>query len=169
MAWEPSGPGLSNLKDRDYFQNALATRQAYVSDGRAGARSATARSMPLVVISAPIMTTDGKVRGVLAASLNLEKFTNFGRDYATINRGRITILDRQNRVVYSNSHSYAFMQQLHKLVHASAQAKDAFFYYQKNAGSDRQLVVPPQFLRVPGRCLCSNPCLKSTAKSASTI
>lgn len=157
VAWEPSGPSLSNLKDRDYFQNALATRQAYVSDGRAGARSATARFMPLVVIAAPIMTTDGNVRGVLAASLNLEKFTNFGRDYATISRGRITILDRQNHFVYSNSPSYAFMQQLHKLVHTSAQAKDAFFYYQENAGSDRQLVVPATVLKSSWKVFVQQP------------
>src|SRR2546428_984748 len=85
IAWDPAVRGVSNLKDRDYFQKPLATHQPYVSDARAGRRIPAARqSSPLVVIAAPILGSDGTVKAVLAASLNLEKFKNFGRDYASI-------------------------------------------------------------------------------------
>jgi signal transduction histidine kinase/ActR/RegA family two-component response regulator len=147
IAWEPAGPSISNVKDRDYFQIPLTTGQPYVSDARAGRRVPNApQALPLVVISAPIRSNDGTVKAVLAASLNLTKFKNFGRDYASISRGTITILDRQNRVVYSSS-SYSFMQQLQKLVRSSSQSDGPFFHYRENASSAEQLVVPATVLK----------------------
>ena len=158
IAWEPAGPSPSILKDRDYVQIPVATRQAYVSDARAARRTASgAQALPLVVISAPILGSDGYVKAVLAASLNLDKFKNFGRDYASIRQATITILDRQDRVVYSNSVSYSFMQQLKNLVQSSSQLYTPFFYYRENAGSAQQLVVPATLLKSSWKVFVQQP------------
>jgi signal transduction histidine kinase/ActR/RegA family two-component response regulator len=156
IAWEPKGPGPTSLKDRDYFQAPLATGQPFVSDARQGQRNQATRGIPLVIMSAPIFDAGGRIKAVLAASLNLEKFKGFGRDYASIRHGAITILDRQNKVVYSNAPFYSFMQPLDRLVERSAQSAASFFYYRDGASSE-QLVVPETVMKSSWKVFVQQP------------
>ena len=141
ISWEPAGPGPRDLRDRDYIQTPLITGKPFVSDARGGRRGAST-AMPLVVISAPILDEAGRVMAVLAASLNLDKFRAFGRDYASIRQVNITILDRQDRVVYSNSGSYSFMEKLESLVKHGGQSQGRFFYYRATPAAPPSTACP---------------------------
>src|SRR5206468_10623026 len=122
IVWEPPGP-VPNLKNRDYFQNPMATRQTYIT-GVARTRRRSDQYEPLVVISLPVLDSNGNAKAVLAGSLDLRNFKNFGRDYATIRSASIVILDQADKVIYSNSYLFSPVDSLQKtqLVTSARQA-----------------------------------------------
>jgi len=143
IAWEPGGP-QTNIQDRDYFQHAVKTKQTYMSTPRLVRTSPTTPfNIPVVVISTPIFAPDGRMRAVLASSLNLDKFKNFGRDYEAIRQASIIITNEINSVVYSSSSEYSFNQPLQHspLVRSTLVAKQPFSYYQEKPSGTRYLAV----------------------------
>ncbi len=89
-----------NIADREYFQRAIAGDGPYVSDAFRGRGFG---NPPVVAISVPLADRAGRVRGILQGALDLERFRRFGSDFATLERARIVVVDRQARVVYSSS------------------------------------------------------------------
>ena len=65
--------GLPNVADRAYFQQALKTDQPVVSEPIIGKVSKS----PIVVISIPVLSPEGKVTGIIAGSLTLESTSLF--------------------------------------------------------------------------------------------
>jgi diguanylate cyclase (GGDEF)-like protein/PAS domain S-box-containing protein len=64
---------LPNIADRAYFQKALKTDQPVVSEPIVGKVS----NSPIVVISIPVLSSEGKVTGIIAGSLTLESTSLF--------------------------------------------------------------------------------------------
>lgn len=90
----PSRP--TSLADRSYFQRVVATGKPYVSGGLVGRASGE----PVVVVAVPTRTANGRVSGVLAASVRLKSV----RDRrATLDLGYagIEIVDRNGRLLLS--------------------------------------------------------------------
>ena len=87
-----------NVSDRDYFKQAVATKQLFVSDvflGRGLGREL------IVAISAPVLDRDGRVRLVVEGSLNLKRMAyEIGQTHSTNTRDLI-VTDRHNRIVCS--------------------------------------------------------------------
>jgi signal transduction histidine kinase/ActR/RegA family two-component response regulator len=143
VAWEPEGP-ITTLKDRDYFLKPLATGQTYVAPPRlVRSRPNAPVNSEIVLISTPIFRADGTLAAILACSLDLKKFKNFGRDYSTIRQASIVITNDLDHVIYSSSPSYSFNQSLEnsRLVQAASQSKERYFYYQENERAAAQLTV----------------------------
>jgi signal transduction histidine kinase/CheY-like chemotaxis protein len=143
IAWEPGGP-QSNLKDRDYFQKALATRQTYMTTPRLVRINPDAPlNIPVVVISTPVFSSDGGLRAILASSLNLDKFKNFGLDYATIRQAAIIIADANDHVIYSSASAYFFNQSLQnsQLIKSTVMAGHEVAQYQEKGSPAKYLVV----------------------------
>ena len=86
-----------NVADREYFQRALKTDQAVVSEPVSGKVS----QAPTLVIAFPVLTDDGKVRGVIAGSLQLRSsslFSNLGGN-AALEQVRVLVMDRAGVVL----------------------------------------------------------------------
>ncbi len=66
----------SNLKDRDYFQKVVSTGQPAVSNGL----MSKSTNKPIVVLAVPIFNDNGKVGGVLAATVTLDYLTQTCKD-----------------------------------------------------------------------------------------
>ena len=96
----------NSVADRDYFLNAKATREPYVSDvfqGRGFGEDV------IVALSSPILR-DGEFTGIYQASLNLNYFTMY--DDPKINTDlSFVVLDSQRRVIYATPETgYTFLQ-----------------------------------------------------------
>jgi signal transduction histidine kinase/DNA-binding response OmpR family regulator len=117
------------IGDREYFKQAVATRKPYISDVFPGRRS----NNPIVTISAPLFNREGELLGIVAGSLNLAKFQQFGQSYQTIKGAGIFVLDQHGRVIYSSQSAlYQALQSLTGsplLTSASQSAQQPFFYY----------------------------------------
>ena len=90
-------PGLPDIADREYFQQALKTDQLVVSKPLRGRVS----NNPVVFLVAPVLGADGATRGVLAGSLALRS-TRLFADLAGSNpndRSRLLVIDRAGVVL----------------------------------------------------------------------
>ena len=81
------------ISDREYFIDAVQTRQLAVSDVILGRLS----YVPIVTIAVPIFDAAGEVAGVAGGSLDLSKFERFVEDFRTLPDARITIVDQHDR------------------------------------------------------------------------
>lgn len=66
----------ANLKDRDYFQKVVSTGQPAVSNGL----MSKSTNKPIVVFAVPILDDNGKVGGVLDATVTLDYLTQTCKD-----------------------------------------------------------------------------------------
>ncbi len=89
---------VATMRDREYFLQTMADRRSYVSDVLVGRLSLR----PVVMITAPLFTRKGDLYGILAGSLKLSHFENFGQNYRNLKSAAILVLDQRNRVIYSN-------------------------------------------------------------------
>jgi signal transduction histidine kinase/ActR/RegA family two-component response regulator len=94
---DPSRPPIL-IRDRAYFQRTLATGQAQISDviwGRVA-------NQPIVTLTWPVHSGDGRIFGVLIGSLKLEALGHLGQSYPTLASAAIVISDGDDRVIYSS-------------------------------------------------------------------
>jgi signal transduction histidine kinase/CheY-like chemotaxis protein len=116
--------------DRQYYNDALRTRQLVISDVLVGRIS----NRPIVTIAMPLTESDGSVSGVIAGSIDLSKFQQFVEDYRTLPDAEMTIVDQHNRVIYTSARSgFAVQQDLggEALIRQSASSADGLFRYDR--------------------------------------
>ena len=97
----PPGTPLTDtgtMRDRDYYKKTVASRQSVISDVYIGRASL----QPTVAITAPLVASNGELFGVLAGSLRLSHFEEFGQEYRSLAGSEILIIDQSGRVIYSN-------------------------------------------------------------------
>jgi signal transduction histidine kinase len=90
----------TDLSDRIYFKETLASKRPYVSDVFMG------REMgidPILTLTAPILNKDGSVRGVLSGSLPCARFKDFGASLSSFKESEMVILDQQGRVIFASA------------------------------------------------------------------
>ncbi len=117
----------TDLSDRLYFRETLATRKPFVSDVFLGREMG---ADPIVTLTAPILNEDGSVRAVLSGSLRCARFTDFGNSLVSLKQNEMVILDQQRRVIFaSNGAPFKDMQPLNGnvLVTAAATASDGYY------------------------------------------
>jgi signal transduction histidine kinase/DNA-binding response OmpR family regulator len=116
------------ISDREYFMNAVRTRQLAVSDVILGRLS----YVPIITIAVPIFDAAGAVAGVAGGSLDLSKFDKFVEDFRSLPNARITVLDQHSRVIFTSGQtSFTALQSLalDPLVLAGAEARSGVFRY----------------------------------------
>src|ERR1700733_13364339 len=91
-------PDSATMRDREYFQRIQASRRAVISN----VFISRVFRQPTVAVAAPIFTGDGKLFGVIAATLDISPFEKITRTFGTLDQAGIFILDQQNRVICSN-------------------------------------------------------------------
>jgi signal transduction histidine kinase/ActR/RegA family two-component response regulator len=94
----PSAATLTPVTDRSYFQHVITTGTSYVSNVLLGRRS----EKPIVTVAAPLRR-GGATTGIVGASLDVSGFSRFGRDYSATRDFAITILDSEDRIIYSSA------------------------------------------------------------------
>jgi signal transduction histidine kinase/CheY-like chemotaxis protein/HPt (histidine-containing phosphotransfer) domain-containing protein len=86
------------VSDREYFINAVQTRQLAVSEVILGRLS----YVPIVTIAVPILDDIGQVAGVAGGSLDLSKFERFVEAFRSLSNAQITVLDQRSRVIFTS-------------------------------------------------------------------
>jgi hypothetical protein len=131
------------LSDREYFMDAVRTRQLAVSEVILGRLS----YVPIITIAVPIFDAAGAVSGVAAGSLDLSKFDKFVEDFRSLPNARITVLDQHSRVIFTSGETtFTALQSLaaDDLVLASAEAPGGVFRYARpiaNANESTRLAA----------------------------
>jgi signal transduction histidine kinase/ActR/RegA family two-component response regulator len=129
----------ANVADRNYIREPLSTGRPYISEIRKSLPLQGGLTVPIVMLSSPVLDASGRVRLILTGTLDVKKFKTFGQDYATIRRGSIIILDQHDRVIYSSASSYSALQFLAGSdLLKSANAPDQRFFYYSEAGSSQR-------------------------------
>jgi signal transduction histidine kinase/CheY-like chemotaxis protein/HPt (histidine-containing phosphotransfer) domain-containing protein len=116
------------ISDREYFINAVQTRQLAISEVILGRLS----YVPIVTIAVPIVDAAGSVVGVAGGSLDLSKFEQFVGGFRSLPNARITVLDQHGRVIFTSGPTiFTPFQSLaqDELVAASAKASGKAFQY----------------------------------------
>jgi signal transduction histidine kinase/DNA-binding response OmpR family regulator len=132
----PEAPGTERppIADRQYFRDAIATRNVTISDVIVGRRS----HVPIVTIAVPVISADGHILGVAGGSLDLSKFRRFVEGYRSLGDATITIVDQDARVILSSANSgYSVLQALDRdpLLLASTAATDGVFRYTRRSAN----------------------------------
>jgi signal transduction histidine kinase/ActR/RegA family two-component response regulator len=91
---------VRGVSDREYFRQAVVTRRTAVSDVVAS-RADTGAPIPAVVIASPYFDEHGELLGMACGILSLEYFTRLVKQNGSLPLLTITIVDRQNRVIYA--------------------------------------------------------------------
>jgi signal transduction histidine kinase/CheY-like chemotaxis protein/HPt (histidine-containing phosphotransfer) domain-containing protein len=116
------------VSDREYFMNAVRTKELAVSDVILGRLS----YVPIITIAVPILDAAGAVTGVAGGSLDLSKFDKFVEDFRSLPNARITVLDQHSRVIFTSGQtSFTALQnlELDPLVLGSAEAPAGVYRY----------------------------------------
>ncbi len=89
-----TGVTAANVSDREYFQQALATRVPYVSAGLIGKKS----RKPVVVVAIPTFDPSGRLTGVLTGGIRLG---SLGKSRQTDELGLqgLTVVDRNGQLI----------------------------------------------------------------------
>jgi signal transduction histidine kinase/DNA-binding response OmpR family regulator len=127
---QPPGVEPTRILDRQYFIDALKTRRLTISEVILGRRS----HVPIVTIAVPVVARHGGVVGVAGGSLDLSKFQRFLEEYQTLGDATVTILDKDDRVIYASASSgYTVLQSLAQdaIVKASPSAVNGVFRYSR--------------------------------------
>lgn len=88
-----------SVADRPYFRSAMSTNRPFLSDAFRGRGLGTDA---IVAVAAPIQRDDGTPVGIIEGSLDLSRFERFARGSRDRASGRLVIVDRGGRVVYSS-------------------------------------------------------------------
>jgi signal transduction histidine kinase/CheY-like chemotaxis protein len=117
------------ISDRSYFVDAMRLKRPVVSDVILGRVS----HVPIVTIAVPVPGPAGDAAGVVGGSLDLSKFDRFVDDLRTLTGAHITVLDQNNRVIYSSDKSrFAALQNVgQEALVSAASAGDGLFRYRR--------------------------------------
>jgi signal transduction histidine kinase/CheY-like chemotaxis protein/HPt (histidine-containing phosphotransfer) domain-containing protein len=116
------------IGDREYFINAVQSRQLAISDVILGRLS----YVPIVTIAVPVVDAAGNIAGVAGGSLDLSKFEQFVEGFRSLPNARITVVDQHARVIFTSGQtSFTPLQTLaqDELVVASANRSGSAFQY----------------------------------------
>ena len=91
-------PDSATMRDREYFKRILVSHRAEISE----VFISRVVRQPTVAVAAPLFEPDGKLFGVIAATLDLSLFEQFAQNFGTLDQAGIFVLDQQDRVIYSN-------------------------------------------------------------------
>jgi len=118
---------MPSITDREYFIEAMRSRQMAVSDVILGRLS----HVPIITIAVPRVHADGNVAGVAGGSLDLSKFERFAAGFRHLADVTITILDQHDRIIYTTAvGGFTPLQSLSEdpLVSTSTQAEPSGIY-----------------------------------------
>ncbi len=122
------------VSDREYFQRAVLSRKAVISEVVMSRADAT----PAVVVAAPYFTSTGDVAGVACGILELQSLAVLADQLRALPHATITILDQYNRVIYATAASgRAGLQDLTgtALIKSASGASSDVFSYQPSGSS----------------------------------
>ena len=122
------------ISDRQYFIDAVSSRQPVISDVILGRLS----HVPIITIAVPFFGPDGSVAGVVGGSLNLSTFEHYIKELRTLPDAQIAILDQHDRVIYaSDDAGFSALQSLAQepIVAAASAAQEGVFRYQRTLSS----------------------------------
>ena len=88
---------IDAVRDRSYFRIPATTGQSCVTDAFLGRGFG---ADPISAVSSPLFGTTGRFDGIVEASLDLSKLSEFQQAHELIKSGKILILDGQQHVVY---------------------------------------------------------------------
>jgi signal transduction histidine kinase len=125
----PTGRSLrgTDISDRQYFRETLASLRPYVSDVFISRELGTD---PIVSLTAPVLAPDGSLRAILYGSLRCSRFTDLGASLSSLGNSELVILDQQNRVIFASAGApFKPMQALSggSLLEGSQRSRDGFF------------------------------------------
>lgn len=123
----------TNVSDRDYFREVMATRQPFMSNAFLGR---TFGNTPIVAFAAPARLSGGHML-VVEGSLNLDSFAEIDRRYDTIESSPVVIEDAAHQVVYASPelHMTAMQDVSRSLIALNAkQSPDRAFHFQDQEG-----------------------------------
>jgi signal transduction histidine kinase/CheY-like chemotaxis protein/HPt (histidine-containing phosphotransfer) domain-containing protein len=86
------------IGDREYFINAVQTRQLAVSEVIMGRLS----YVPIVTIAVPYFDEAGQVAGVAGGSLDLSRFDQFVDGFRSLPHAQVTMVDQSSRVIFTS-------------------------------------------------------------------
>jgi len=89
-----------NFSDREWFQGVISTQSTYISDVFISAAS----NHPIIVISTPIFSNDGKIIGMWGGSLDLDYLTSFFNEVKKENSS-ILLIDENNTIIANTGYS----------------------------------------------------------------
>ncbi len=126
----------SNISDREYFKQTMATGQPYVSDVLASRQFMGAD--PIVVLTAPIRNADGSIRAIIHGSLRCARLKDFGENHTSLKQSETVLLDRQNRVIFASPGApFQPLETLTRsvLLTAASQTHDGFYRWTRRPDS----------------------------------
>ncbi|HEX7138933.1 MAG TPA: cache domain-containing protein, partial [Vicinamibacterales bacterium] len=138
-----SGDAVPTIADRQYFKDAMTTRKTAISEVIIG----RVRHVPIVTIAFPLVAAGGDIEGVAVGSLDLSKFEMFAKDFDALPDARVTIVDHQDRVIYTSAATgYAPLQPLTDdlLVTSRGRAQNGVYRYERaaqDAGGGTRIVA----------------------------
>jgi len=97
LSSEPLAVGI-DVRDRDYFQKAMARRGMAVSD----LLTDRVKGLPVFIVAYPVIDEEGAIHGVLAASIRAQTLETTLQGVRLLPEGNISLFDRQGVRVYSN-------------------------------------------------------------------
>jgi signal transduction histidine kinase/DNA-binding response OmpR family regulator len=119
--------------DREYFQRAVTTRGAVVSEVVMSRADTT--PMPAVLVAAPYYAHNGELAGVACGALKLQALATLTDQLRALPHATITIVDQYNRVIYATSGSGRHgLQDLSytALVQSSSSGSDDVYRYEEH-------------------------------------
>jgi len=128
----PRRPDNPPISDRQYFVDAMRFKRRVISDVILGRVS----HVPIVTIAVPVLDASGEATGVVGGSLNLSKFDRFLEDLRTLAEARITVVDQNDRVIYSSDQTRISLENIgHEAVAAASTADAGLFRYRRRMSS----------------------------------
>jgi two-component system, sensor histidine kinase len=127
----------TDLSDRTYFKQTIASHQPFISD------VFLARQMgndPIVTLTAPVKNPDGSMRGLVSGSLRCVRFKEFGTSLKSLRESEIVMLDQAGRLIYATPGSpYQPLEPMlqSSLLAASATAHDGYFREDRKGKPDK--------------------------------
>ena len=91
-------PDSATMRDREYFKRTKTLRESVISN----VFVSRVLQQPAVAVTAPIFTPSGELFGVIAGTLDLSLFERLTRSFGALDEAQIFILDKRDRVIYSN-------------------------------------------------------------------
>jgi signal transduction histidine kinase/CheY-like chemotaxis protein len=130
------------ISDRQYFVDAMRLKRRVVSEVILGRVS----HVPIVTIAVPLLAASGEATGVVGGSLDLSKFDRFVQDLHTLAEARITVVDQNNRVIYSSDKNPIALENIAQETVAGASTAEAGVFRYRRRGPGR--VGPEQLVAV---------------------
>ena len=121
-----------DVSGRDYFRAALAADGVHISSAFRGRGFG---DDPLVAVAAPVRGPDGRVRGVLEASLDLSSLVNYERLFSSVYSTDYLITDQRDRLIHGSNRMPALTSVDAKPIFEAAVGQSDVFRYTRADGS----------------------------------